>query len=110
MTRTVYLFTFERGVAIDAVEDALVVAAVAGEAMHADERADVLHVLDRRNRTCALDARTESGATTLSVFFALVTALAGPEGFRVVTAEDLAERKRRTRRGKAGRRRTGARR
>ena len=96
MTRTVYVFTFQRSVPLDAVEDALVLAAVAAEALH-DDTDEVTHLLDRGNRTCVLDARTATGHTSLRVFLGFVTALFGDDAFRIVTKEDLAERDRRTR-------------
>jgi hypothetical protein len=94
VTRTVYVFTFQRSVPLGAVEDALVLAAVAAEALH-DDTDEVTHLLDHEDRTLVLDARTARGNTTLRVFLGFVTAVVGEEAFRVVTAEDLDERHRR---------------
>jgi len=94
VTRTIYHFTFRRSVPLDAVEDALLLAVIAGEALHGDSRdPDTTHVLDETRWECVLDARTKSGAAALRVFTALVASLFGPRAFRVVTAEDLAERR-----------------
>lgn len=90
MTRTVYVFTFQRSVPLDAVEDALVLAALAAEALH-DDTGEITHVLDHEDRTCVLDARTASGAATLRIFLGFVGAIFGDDAFNVVTAEDLAE-------------------
>ena len=90
MTRTVYVFTFKRSVRLGAVEDALVLAAVAAESLHHDV-GEVTHLLDHDDRTCVLDARTPTGHTTLQVFLALVTRMFGEDAFGLVTAEDLDE-------------------
>lgn len=92
MTRTTYHFTFERRVPPDAVEDALVLAVLAAEALReGGDEEDTLHVLDEDRRTCIVDATTDSGADTLRIFEAFVTSMFGRRAFRVVTAEDLAE-------------------
>ena len=94
MTRTTYHFTFAAKVDLDTVEDALVLASIAGEAL-GDDAADrvTTHVLDDRSRTVVIDARSEPGAATLRVFLAFVSEMFGPRAFRVVTAEDLDERR-----------------
>jgi hypothetical protein len=100
MTRTTYHFTFTSAVPMDAVEDALVVAAIAARAV-AEEKAPArrtTHVLDDRRRTCVVDARTAEGAALLRIFFAYVVVMFGVCAFRVVTAEDLVPPRRAPRR------------
>lgn len=102
MTRTTYHFTFDRRVPIEAVEDALVLAVLAATAVAKYPRG--AHRLDARQRTCSIDARSAAGAALLRVFFAYVLGMFGADALSVVTAEDLAERGRRERRGKERRR------
>ncbi len=92
MTRTTYHFTFAKRVPPDAVEDALVLAVFAAEALReGSDEDDTLHVLDAHRRTCVVDATTDAGADTLRIFEAFVSAMFGRRSFRVVTGEDLAE-------------------
>jgi predicted outer membrane lipoprotein len=108
LTRTTYHFTFARHVPIEAVEDALVLAVLAATAVAKHPRG--AHRLDPRRRTCSIDARSAAGAALLRVFFAYVLGMFGAGAFRVVTAEDLAERRTRTCRSCSHRRAAGARR
>ncbi len=94
LTRTKYHFTFERNVNLRSVEDALVLASIAGEALGTDTPDRVTtHVLDVKRRTVAIDGRAEPGAATLRVFLALISEMFGPRAFRVVTAEDRTEQR-----------------
>jgi hypothetical protein len=104
MTRTTYHFTFAAAVPMDAVEDALLLAAIAADAV-ADERDSArrtTHILDDKSGTCVIDARTAAGAVLVRVFFAYVSVMLGLRAFRVVTGEDLV-RPRRDRRRRARR-------
>lgn len=94
MTRTIYHFTFRANVCLDAVEDALLLAVLAAEALHGAGRdaPDVVHLPADAPRTYVIDARTKAGNAVLRVFFAYVFRMFGPRAFRVVTAEDLGER------------------
>ena len=96
VTRTVYHFTFKRGVPMRAVEDALVVASLAADALRDGGRdiCDAVRLPNDAPRSCVIDARTESGAVLLRVFFAFVVSMFGPRAFRVVTEGDRAERRR----------------
>jgi len=100
LTRTTYHFTFTKKADLQSVEDALVLASIAGEALGSDEPDRVTtHVIDATRRTVRIDGRTAPGAATLRVFLALVSEMFGPCAFRVVTAEDRDEpRARRCRR------------
>lgn len=101
MTRTTYHFTFASAVPMDAVEDALLLAAISADAVadDADGARRTTHVLDDRSRTCVIDARTASGAALVRVFFAYVVGMLGLRAFRVVTREDLVRPRRGRRRG-----------
>ena len=101
LTRTIYHFTFTKDVPIDAVEDALLLAEIAATAVEKHPRGACR--LDARRRACVIDARSAPGAALLRVFFAYVVGMFGVGAFRVVTAEDLAERHGRERRGRAPR-------
>ncbi len=94
MTRTTYHFTFLKSVPMDAVEDALVLAVLAAEAIHDGDRAvaRAVHLPESLPRVCVIDARTNAGRTVLRVFFAYVTGMFGVRAFRVVTTEDLERR------------------
>jgi hypothetical protein len=100
MTRTTYHFTFKSAVPMRAVEDALLLAAIAARAVAGDESRGrrTTHVVDDRGRTCVIDARTAAGAALLRIFFAYVTQMFGVCAFRVVTAEDLVPSRRAPRR------------
>lgn len=108
MTPTTYHFTFKENVCLDAIEDALVLAAIAATAVAKDP--GEAYEFDARRRTCVIDGRSAAGRALVRVFFAYVLGMFGPRAFRVVTAEDLAEQRRpRARRscrcGRAGARR-----
>ena len=100
MTRTTYQFTFTSAVPMDAVEDALVVAAIAARAVTEEKSPGrrTTHALDERRRTCVVDARNAEGAALLRIFFAYVIVMFGVCAFRIVTAEDLVPPRRAPRR------------
>ncbi|MCE9636100.1 MAG: hypothetical protein K8T90_10380 [Planctomycetes bacterium] len=101
MTRTTYHFTFASAVPMDAVEDALLLAAIAADAVagDADGARRTTHVLDDRSRTCVIDARTAAGTALVRVFFAYIAVAFGLRAFRVVTGEDLVRPRRERRKG-----------
>jgi hypothetical protein len=91
LTRTTYHFSFKKSVPMDAVEDALVLAVLAAEAVEGSARDTrrATHTIDDLRRTCVVDARTATGAAVVRVLFAYLLGMFGLRAFRVVTGDDL---------------------
>lgn len=85
MTRTVYRFTFEKCVALDDVESALVLARIAAEGVHgqAQTQLDACYGVSEKRRFCVVDATEEVGATIAKVLTALFLRTIGEDAFEV---------------------------
>lgn len=85
MSRTVYRFTFEKGVPIEDVEEAIVVARVATEGVHgqAQTNLDACYALCQRRRVCVIEVADAVGATIARVFTAVLLRTIGEDAFEV---------------------------
>ena len=80
-----YHFSFKKGLPIDAVEDTLMVAAMAVESLvgRSALKLDASFRLDKKNRRCTVDASTAAGQHIARVFVGLLTREFGEGAFSV---------------------------
>ena len=85
MTRTIYRFTFDPRVAIEDVEDSVVISVFAAEGLHgpARVRMDASYLLAAKRRVCVIDASTRVGRTITTIFTSFVLRAFGAEAVRV---------------------------
>jgi hypothetical protein len=85
MTKAIYRYRFEPDVPLDEVEDTLVLALLAVEALHGEAQVhlDAGHVFDREQRACVLDATTAVGSNLNRLFVGLLRRELGEAAFRV---------------------------
>jgi len=85
MTETTYHYVFEPGVPQDEVEDTLVLAVLAVEALHGESqtRLDADHAVEWVTRSILIDAATTVGKDLNRLFTGLVVREFGAASFRV---------------------------
>jgi hypothetical protein len=96
MTKRIYRYRFEDPVPLDEVEDTLVLALLAVEALHgeAQVRLDAVHHFDREQRACVIDATTPVGRSLNKLFTNFLSREFGEKAFtveRVAGAPTVAE-------------------
>ncbi|MDB5308813.1 MAG: hypothetical protein JWO38_3015 [Gemmataceae bacterium] len=81
----VYRYAFRPEVPITEVEQTLVLAIIATEALHGESQArlDLGHAFDAGTRACVIDARTGVGRDFNRLFVGFVTREFGPDAFTV---------------------------
>lgn len=84
MIRTVYKFTFDDSVAMDDVERILALSAIPVESIHGESAmlVDGRFAVNKRRRTCLIDAESQLGNDLARVFTGFLNASAGGS-FRV---------------------------
>jgi hypothetical protein len=85
MERETYRYSFDSGVALQEVEESLLLAVLAAEGLHGRSR---IHLegafrLDKTARTCVVDATTDLGRDIAQIFTQLLTREFGERAFRV---------------------------
>jgi hypothetical protein len=85
MNREVYLYTFDSTVPIRDVEESLLLAVLAAEALHGRSliRLDASFRLDTRKRTCVVDAATKVGRAIAMIFTRFLAQEFGEDVFKV---------------------------
>ncbi|MGB9619458.1 MAG: hypothetical protein ACPL7K_03485 [Armatimonadota bacterium] len=84
MVRTVYKFTFDDNVAMDEVERILALSVIPVESIHGESAmlVDGRFAVNKRRRTCLIDAESQLGNDLARVFTGFLNANSGG-GFRV---------------------------
>lgn len=79
MIRTVYRFTFEPEVSMDEVEQALALSAIAVESIYGESAMmiDGKFAVNKRSRTCLIDAETQLGCDLAKVLAGFMNANTG---------------------------------
>jgi hypothetical protein len=95
LTRTVYRFTFDDRVAIEDVKRVLALSTIPVESLHGESAmlVDGRFSVNKRRRTCLIDAESQVGSDLAKVFAGFLNARAG-SCFRVEfkeTAEPLGD-------------------
>ncbi|MCE5314042.1 MAG: hypothetical protein ABFD49_07205 [Armatimonadota bacterium] len=90
MDRLVYKYNFAKHVPVDDIEDSLMIAALAAEALHgrAAVKMDAYFCLDKKNRTCVVDAGTSIGCDIARILSTFVTRGYGESSFKVERAQE----------------------
>ncbi len=85
MTRNIYRYTFAQTVPMDELEETLLLAIIATEAIHGESQArlDIGHAFDAQKRGCVIDADTTVGLDFNRLFIGFVTREFGAGSFRV---------------------------
>ncbi len=85
MNSQVYHYKFYPEVALEDVEDSLMLSALAAECMHGRSliRLDAKFRLDLKKRSCVIDAGTEVGRNIAKIFTGFITRQFGEEAFKV---------------------------
>lgn len=85
MSETTYRYVFEPGVPQDEVEDTLVLAILAAQALHGESqvRLDAEHAVERSTRSVSIDAATAVGKDLNRLFTGLVVREFGATSFSV---------------------------
>jgi hypothetical protein len=96
MTDAFYRYRFEDHIPLNEIEDTLMLALLAVEALHgeAQVRLDAAHHLDREQRACVLDATTPVGRSLNKLFTNFLRREFGEKAFtveRVAGAPTVAE-------------------
>ena len=92
MIRTVYKFTFDDSVAMDDIERVLVLSAIPVESIHGESAmlVDGRFAVNKRRRTCLIDAESQLGNDLARVFTGFLNMSAG--GSLRVDFEETGER------------------
>lgn len=79
MVRTVYKFTFDDSVAMDDVEQILALSIIPMESIHGESAmmVDGRFAVNKRRRTCLIDAESQLGKDLARVFAGFLNAKAG---------------------------------
>ena len=90
MVRSVYKFNFDKHIPVDDIEDSLMLAALAAESLHgrAAMKIEASFCLNKRHRTCVIDAETPIGGDIARIFTAFVTKGYGEASFDVERTEE----------------------
>lgn len=80
-----YKYSFSGSVPMDDVEDSLMLAALAAEGLHGRSAVmlDAAFCLDKRRRTCLIDAETQIGRDIALIFARYMAKGFGEQAFRV---------------------------
>jgi hypothetical protein len=92
MTNNLYRYTFSPDVALEEVEETVLLAIVAAESLHgeAQVRLDAAHYLDPDRRACVIDATTVVGRDFNRLFVGFTSREFGAEAFQVERVDDTA--------------------
>lgn len=90
MNRLIYNYSFSKHIPLDDLEDSLMIAALAAEALHgrAAMKLDAYFCLDKKARTCVVDAETQIGCDIAKILSTFVTKGYGESSFKVERAEE----------------------
>lgn len=90
MNRLVYRYSFARRVPMSDVEDSLFIAALAAEALHgrAAMQMDAHFRVDKKARTCVVDAETQVGCDIARILSTFVAKGYGESSFQVERTEE----------------------
>jgi len=85
MTRHAFRYQFTAGLSMGDLQDSLMLARLACEALHGDApvRLEASYTFDLRQRSCELAADSEVGRDLNRVFTGFITKEFGPNSFRV---------------------------
>jgi len=85
MSSEVYRFMFGQEVAVEEVEETLLLAVLATEALHGESQArlDIAHAFDADRRCCAIDATTAVGRDLNRLFAGFLVREFGADSFSV---------------------------
>lgn len=90
MDRLVYRYNFAKHIPISDVEDSLMIAALAAEALHgrAAMKLDASFYLSKKTRTCVIDAETPVGCDIARILTTFITKGYGERAFTVERTEE----------------------
>jgi len=90
MNRLVYNYSFSKHIPVDDLEDSLMIAALAAEALHgrAAMKQDAYFCLDKKARTCVVDAETPVGCDIAKILSTFVTKGYGESSFKIERVEE----------------------
>lgn len=90
MDRLVYKYDFAKHVPVDDIEDSLMIAALAAEALHgrAAMKLDGYFRLDKKARTCVVDAEAQIGCDIARILSAFIIKGYGERAFTVERTEE----------------------
>ena len=90
MVRSVYKFNFDKRVPVNDIEDSLMLAALAAESLHgrAAMKIEASFCLNKRHRTCIIDAETPIGGDIARILTAFITKGYGEASFDVERTEE----------------------
>lgn len=80
-----YIFTFDRSVPFEDIDETLMVATLAAESIHGRTRIyfDARYEAYRKNNTCWIDADTDVGQHIARIFSGFMVRLFGEQSFKV---------------------------
>ena len=90
MNRLVYNYSFSKHVPVDDIEDSLMIAALAAEALHgrASMKQDASFCLNKKTRVCVVDAETPVGCDIARILTTFITRGYGERAFTVERTEE----------------------
>lgn len=90
MNRLVYKFNFSKNVPVDDIEDSLMIAALAAEALHgrAAMKVDLMFRLNKKTHTCVVDAETPVGCDIARILTTFITKGYGESSFQVERTQE----------------------
>ena len=90
MNRLIYKYDFAKHVPVSDIEDSLMIAALATEALHgrAAMKMDAYFCLDKKAHSCVIDAETQIGSDIAKILSTFVTKGYGESSFKVERAEE----------------------
>lgn len=90
MDRLVYRYNFAKHVPIDDIEDSLMIAALAAEALHgrASMKQDASFRFDKKTRVCVVDAETPVGCDIARILTTFIIKGYGERAFTVERTEE----------------------
>ena len=90
MDRLVYRYNFAKHVPVDDIEDSLMIAALAAEALHgrASMKQDASFCFNKKTRVCVVDAETPVGCDIARILTTFIARGFGERAFTVERAEE----------------------
>ena len=90
MNRLVYKFNFSKDIPVDDIEDSLMVAALAAEALHgrAAMKIDLMFQFNKKSRICVVDAETQVGCDIARILTTFITKGYGESSFDVECTQE----------------------
>jgi hypothetical protein len=90
MDRLVYRYNFAKHIPVDDIEDSLMIAALAAEALHgrAAMKQDASFCLNKKTRICTIDAETPVGCDIARILTTFITKGYGERAFTVERTEE----------------------